>query len=70
VVKFEGKCHLERPRHRWEDVTKMNFRQIGWECRDLIDLTQDKGQVAGCCEHGDERSCSIKCEKFLDQLGN
>jgi hypothetical protein len=24
--------------------------------------------VAGCCEHGDETSDSIKCWEFLDQL--
>jgi hypothetical protein len=25
-----------------------------------------QGQVAGCCEHGDEPSDSIKCGEFLD----
>jgi hypothetical protein len=24
--------------------------------------------VAGCCEHGNESSGSVKCEDFLDQL--
>jgi hypothetical protein len=24
------------------------------------------GQVAGCCEYGDERSCSIKYGEFLE----
>jgi hypothetical protein len=33
---------------------------------DLIDLAQDKGQVAGCCECGDEPSGSIKCREFID----
>ena len=26
----------------------------------------EKGQVAGCCECGDEPSGSIKCGEFLD----
>jgi hypothetical protein len=34
---------------------------------DWIDLAQD-GQVAGCCECGDEPSCSIKCVGFLELL--
>ena len=25
-----------------------------------------QGQVAVCCEHGDERSVCIKCWEFLD----
>jgi hypothetical protein len=37
---------------------------------DWIDLAQDKGRVAGCCEHDKELSVSIKCVKFLDQLKN
>jgi hypothetical protein len=27
----EGKRPLERPRHRWEDVIRMDIREIGWE---------------------------------------
>jgi hypothetical protein len=26
----EGKRPLERPRHRWEDVIKMDLRETGW----------------------------------------
>jgi hypothetical protein len=29
VGKPEGKSPLERPRRRWEDGIKMNFREIG-----------------------------------------
>jgi hypothetical protein len=29
-----------------------------------------RGQVAGCCEHGNEASFSIKCGEFLDELRN
>jgi hypothetical protein len=30
VGKPEGKRSLERPRHRWEDGIRMDFREIGW----------------------------------------
>jgi hypothetical protein len=33
VGKPEGKRPLERPRRRWEDVIKMNLREIGWGVR-------------------------------------
>ena len=33
---------------------------------DWIDLAQDRKQVAGCCECGNEPSCSITCAEFLE----
>jgi hypothetical protein len=30
VGKHEGKRPLGRPRRRWEDVIKMDLREIGW----------------------------------------
>jgi hypothetical protein len=30
VGKPKGERTLERPRHRWEDGIKMDFREIGW----------------------------------------
>jgi hypothetical protein len=34
VTKPEGKSPLGRPRRRrWEDGIRMDFREIGWECR-------------------------------------
>jgi hypothetical protein len=33
VGKPKGKRSLGRPRHRWEDGMKMDFMEIGWECR-------------------------------------
>jgi hypothetical protein len=31
VGKSEGKTPLRRPRRRWEDNFKMNFRELGWD---------------------------------------
>jgi hypothetical protein len=44
VEKSEGQRALERPRCRWEDKTKMDFREIGWGGMDWINLAQDRGQ--------------------------
>jgi hypothetical protein len=33
---------------------------------DWIDLTQDRGPVEGCYEHGNEPSGSIKCWEVLE----
>jgi hypothetical protein len=38
--KPEGKRPLGRPRRRWMDNIKMDFREIGWSGIDLIDLAQ------------------------------
>jgi hypothetical protein len=42
VGKPEGKRPLERPRHRWEDGIKMDFREIGWG-GEWIHLAEDRG---------------------------
>jgi hypothetical protein len=44
VGKPEGKRPLERPRRRWVDNIKMDFREIGWDGRDWIELAQDRDQ--------------------------
>jgi hypothetical protein len=35
---------LGRPSRRWLDNIKMDFREIGWDCMDWIDLVQDRDQ--------------------------
>jgi hypothetical protein len=40
----EGKRPLGRPRRRWEDIIKMDLREIGWGSMDWIDLAQDRDQ--------------------------
>jgi hypothetical protein len=44
VGKREEKRLLERPRHRWEDNIKMDFREIEWGGIDWIGLAQDRDQ--------------------------
>ena len=38
----EGKRLFGRPRHKWEDNTKMSLLEVGWESMDFIDLAQDR----------------------------
>jgi hypothetical protein len=41
VGKAEGKRPLRRHRCRWDDNTKMDLGEIGWEGVDWINLPQD-----------------------------
>jgi hypothetical protein len=34
LIKYEGK----RPRHRWEDIIKMDLREIGYESVDWVQV--------------------------------
>lgn len=42
----EGNRQLRGPRHKWEDNSKINLKEIGYENVDLIYLTQN--QVLFC----------------------
>jgi hypothetical protein len=42
VAKPEGKRPPERPRRRWEDGIKMDFREIGWGRVEWINLAQNR----------------------------
>ena len=42
VGKPEGKSPLGRPRHRWEDNTKMDLQEVGGGCGDWMELAQDR----------------------------
>jgi hypothetical protein len=35
---------LGRPRHKWEDNTKMDLRETGWEGVDWMHLAEDRVQ--------------------------
>jgi hypothetical protein len=40
----EGKRALGRPKRRWVNTINMDFREIGWDGRDWIDLAEDRDQ--------------------------
>jgi hypothetical protein len=44
VGKLEGKRPLGRPKSRWVDNIKIDFRDIGGDGVDWIDMTQDRNQ--------------------------
>ena len=44
VGKPEGKSTLGRPRRRWEDNIKMDFREGGCDSGDWVDLAEDREQ--------------------------
>ena len=56
---------MER-RRRWEDNIKMDLQEVGRDCVDWMELSQDREQVVGACEYVNELSGSIKCGEFLD----
>lgn len=47
VGKVEGRLLFTRPRPRWDDNIKMEFKEVRWEGVDWIDLTLDKGHCSG-----------------------
>jgi hypothetical protein len=68
VGKPEGKRPLGRPRRRWEDGIRMDFREIGLGGCGLDSTDSGQGPVAGCCECGDEPSgsCATELVSYLD----
>ncbi|KAJ4433169.1 hypothetical protein ANN_15426 [Periplaneta americana] len=44
VGRLEGKRPLGMPRRRWEDNIKMDLREVGYDCRDWINLAHDRDQ--------------------------
>ncbi|KAJ4438739.1 hypothetical protein ANN_14690 [Periplaneta americana] len=44
VGRPEGKRPLGRPRRRWEDIIKMDLREVEYDDRDWINLAQDRDQ--------------------------
>jgi hypothetical protein len=44
VGKPEGKRPLRRPRHKWVDNIRMDFREVGWGDMDWIGLAQDRNR--------------------------
>jgi len=48
----EGKRPLGRPKHRWEDDSKLDLREIGIDGANLIWLAQDSVQWRGFLNTG------------------
>jgi hypothetical protein len=48
VGRPEGKRPLRRPRRRWEDNIKMDFREVGIDGVNWIQLVQDRVQWRAC----------------------
>jgi hypothetical protein len=42
VGRPDGKRPAGKPRPRWEDNIKMDFKEIGWKGMDWIDLAEDR----------------------------
>jgi hypothetical protein len=68
VGTLEGNGQLERPRPRWENMIKMDLREVKWEVggMDWIGLVHDRDRWRALREKGNKPSASIKCGKFLD----
>jgi hypothetical protein len=47
VEKPEERRSLGRLRHRWEDNTKMDLKEVGWGGMDWINLAQDSDKWLG-----------------------
>jgi hypothetical protein len=68
MEKPEGRRSLVRPISRWEDNIKIDLIYIYLDGVDWIYLARSRGQVAGCCERGNELSGSINCGKCLGRV--
>jgi hypothetical protein len=66
VGKPEGRRSVGRPRRRWVNNIKMDLREIEWDGMDWIDVAQDRDQLEGSCEYGNEPLGSIKCWEVLE----
>jgi hypothetical protein len=42
VGRTEGRRPFGTPRRRWENNTKMDLQEVGWEGLDWIELAQDR----------------------------
>jgi hypothetical protein len=65
VGKPEGKRPLRRPRHKWDDNTKMDLLEAGWGGMDWIDLAQDGDRWRALFKCSNEPLDSTKCREFL-----
>jgi hypothetical protein len=62
----EGKRPLGRPWCRWEDNSKINFREIESDDCGLEPYASGQGPMAGSCEHGNESSGPINARNLTN----
>jgi hypothetical protein len=68
VGKSEGKRPLGRPKRKcvvYHHI-KIYLQEVGCGDMDWVKLDQDRDNLVGTCECGNETSGSIKCGEFLD----
>jgi hypothetical protein len=70
VGKRDGRNHLEDPGIDGRIISKWIFERFNAEGHGPDQSGLGQGQVAGCCECGNEPSGSIKCGEFLELLRN
>jgi len=61
-----GNRPLGRPRHRWEDIIKMDLQEVGWEGMRCINLAEDRDRRRMLVNAAMKLSGSIKRGEFLD----
>jgi len=49
-----------------EYIIRIDMKESGWEGVDRIHGSRAQGPMAGCCEHGNKPSVSVKGGEFLD----
>jgi hypothetical protein len=69
VGRPEANRPLGRPRRMWEDNIKMDYREIGIDGANWIQLAQDMVQWRAC-EHGNESPGSIRKRDIFDKLSD
>jgi hypothetical protein len=65
VVTFSDKKPPGRPRHRCDDIIKVNLKVTGWDSMNWIHLVYDRNEWQACVNM-DESSGSTKCREFLE----
>lgn len=58
---------LLRPRHRWENIIKMDLQERRGE-RELNRADSGTGPAAGSIKHGTKHGGFIKCVEFLEYM--